>query len=122
MPLAKRDFRHVPAAVLRGFAPTEKRRLVTATGAPGITRGFIGVDVAVLAVKISEGALYPNLTLTASASQGSYPAFEVVKQTAASVVGTLTVPIYQGGAEYSAIRQSKETLGQQRLNLDVNRD
>jgi outer membrane protein len=27
-----------------------------------------------------------------------------------------------GGAEYSAIRQSKETLGQQRLNLDVNRD
>src|SRR5262249_7021637 len=34
----------------------------------------------------------------------------------------LTVPIYQGGAEYSAIRQNKETLGQQRLNLDVNRD
>ena len=33
-----------------------------------------------------------------------------------------TVPIYQGGAEYSAIRQNKETLGQQRLNLDVNRD
>ena len=32
------------------------------------------------------------------------------------------MPIYQGGAEYSAIRQSKETLGQQRLNLDVNRD
>ena len=34
----------------------------------------------------------------------------------------LTVPIYQGGGEYSTIRQSKETLGQQRLNLDVNRD
>ena len=81
-----------------------------------------GVDVAALAVKISEGALYPNATLTASASYGSYPAFEVVKQTAVSVLGTLTVPIYQGGAEYSAIRQSKETLGQQRLNLDINRD
>ena len=38
------------------------------------------------------------------------------------MLGTLTVPIYQGGAEYSAIRQSKETVGQQRLNLDVNRD
>jgi outer membrane protein len=34
----------------------------------------------------------------------------------------LTIPIYQGGTEYSAIRQSKETLGQQRLNIDVNRD
>ena len=89
---------------------------------PSVLAAMYGVDVAVLAVKISEGALYPNLTLTASASQGSYPAFEVARQTAASVLGTFTVPIYQGGAEYSAIRQSKETLGQQRLNLDINRD
>ena len=89
---------------------------------PSVLAAMYGVDVAVLAVKISEGALYPNLTLTASASQGQYPAFEVARQTAASVLGALTVPIYQGGAEYSAIRQSKETLGQQRLNLDINRD
>ena len=34
----------------------------------------------------------------------------------------MTAPVYQGGAEYSAIRQSKETLSQQRLNIDVNRD
>ena len=89
---------------------------------PSVLAAMYGVDVAALAVKISEGALYPNLTLTASASQGTNPAFEVAKETVASVIGTLTVPIYQGGAEYSAIRQSKETLGQQRLNLDINRD
>ena len=89
---------------------------------PSVLAAMYGVDVAALAVKISEGALYPNLTLTASASQGTNPAFEVARETAASVLGTLTVPIYQGGAEYSAIRQSKETLGQQRLNLDINRD
>ncbi len=29
------------------------------------------------------------------------------RQLLASVVGQLTVPIYQGGGEYSAIRQSK---------------
>jgi hypothetical protein len=39
-----------------------------------------------------------------------------------SAIAQLSVPIYQGGGEYSAVRQSKETLGQQRLNLDVNRD
>jgi outer membrane protein len=89
---------------------------------PSVLAAAYGVDVAELAVKISEGALYPNLTLTATASTGQNPAFEVVKQTAASVVGQLTIPIYQGGAEYSAIRQSKESLGQQRLNLDINRD
>jgi len=89
---------------------------------PSVLAAMYGVDVAALAVKISEGALYPNLTLSATAFYGAYPAFEAVKQAAASVAGTLTVPIYQGGAEYSAIRQSKETLGQQRLNLDINRD
>src|SRR5207342_3561665 len=34
----------------------------------------------------------------------------------------LTVPLYQGGAEYSTIRQAKETLGQRRLDLDTARD
>jgi outer membrane protein len=34
----------------------------------------------------------------------------------------LSVPLYQGGAEYSAIRLDKETLDQQRLNVDQVRD
>ena len=89
---------------------------------PSVLAAKYGVDVATLAVKISEGSLYPNLTLNASVLQGQDPAFEILKQTAVSVVGQLTIPLYQGGAEYSAIRQSKETLGQQRLSLDINRD
>ncbi len=40
----------------------------------------------------------------------------------ASVLGILSVPIYQGGSEYSLIRQAKETLGQKRLDLDNSRD
>jgi outer membrane protein len=40
----------------------------------------------------------------------------------ASLAAQLTVPLYQGGAEYAAIRQSKETLGQRRLDLDTARD
>ena len=40
----------------------------------------------------------------------------------ASATAQLTVPIYQGGQEYSLIRQSKETLGQQRVSLDTTRD
>ena len=89
---------------------------------PSVLAAMYGVDIAELTVKISEGALYPSLGLTASAAKSYEPVYNVNKQTLASVLGTLTIPIYQGGAEYSAIRQSKETLGQQRLNLDVNRD
>ncbi len=92
------------------------------TQSPSVLAAMYGVDIAELAVKISEGALYPNLALTASASRNYQPVYNINKQTLASVLGKLTIPIYQGGAEYSAIRQSKETVGQQRLNLDVNRD
>ena len=89
---------------------------------PSVLAAMYGVDIAELAVKINEGSLYPNLGLTASVSQNWDATYNVDKQFLASVVGQLTIPIYQGGGEYSAIRQSKETLGQQRLNLDVNRD
>jgi outer membrane protein len=89
---------------------------------PSVLAAIYGVDIAELTVKISEGALYPNLSLIGSVSKEWDPLYNVNKQTVASVLGTITVPVYQGGSEYSAIRQSKETLGQQRLNLDVNRD
>jgi outer membrane protein len=89
---------------------------------PSVLAAMYGVDIAELAVKINEGALYPNLALTASATQNDYPVYNTTRQFIGSVVGQLTIPIYQGGGEYSSIRQSKETLGQQRLNLDVNRD
>jgi outer membrane protein len=92
------------------------------TDSPSVLAAMYGVDIAELAVKISEGALYPNLSLTAGVTKSYLPVYNINKQTVASVVGTVTIPIYQGGAEYSAIRQSKETVGQQRLSLDVNRD
>ena len=43
---------------------------------PSVLAAMYGVDIAELAVKISEGALYPNLSVIASASQGWQPAFE----------------------------------------------
>ena len=39
-----------------------------------------GVDIAELAVKVSEGSLYPNLALTASVSKNYDPVYNVDKQ------------------------------------------
>jgi outer membrane protein len=118
-----------PGTLARGtpvdrLSPTVLARAITQGQAqsPSVLAAAYGVDVAELAVKISEAALYPNLTLQASAQEVAKSDFEVKGSTQVSVVGQLTIPIYQGGGEYSAIRQSKETLGLQRLNLDVNRD
>ncbi len=113
-----------PGTPVDRLSPPVLARAITEgeTQSPSVLAAMYGVDVAELAVKVSEGALYPNLGLTASVQKQWDPLFNINKETNISILGQLTVPIYQGGTEYSAIRQSKETLGQQRLNLDVNRD
>jgi outer membrane protein len=37
-------------------------------------------------------------------------------------MGQVTIPIYQGGAEYATTRQAKESLGQQELQTDSERN
>src|SRR5207247_5328578 len=88
---------------------------------PTITTAMYNVDIAVQQVKIAEGALAPTLSAVGSVQKqyGSATALAVLEALSASVGAQLSVPIYQGGAEYSAIRQAKETLGQRRLDLDT---
>jgi outer membrane protein len=89
---------------------------------PSVTAAMFGIDVSFLQVKVSEGALLPTVTLQGSVQQSYEQTLTFYRQFGASAVAQLNVPIYQGGAEYSLIRQSKETLAQQRLNLEQVRD
>jgi outer membrane protein len=91
---------------------------------PAIVASLHGVDAAELAVKISESALYPTASVTGAVTKEYDPAgFSVGTQVLAeSLIGSVTIPIYQGGAEYATIRQSKETLGQTELQTDQQRD
>jgi outer membrane protein len=89
---------------------------------PSVTAALYGVDVAQLQVKIAEGALWPTLALQGSVQQQNYPNILTPNLFLGTAMLSLTVPIYQGGAEYSAIRLDKETVGQQRLNADQVRD
>jgi outer membrane protein len=88
---------------------------------PNVTAAMYGVDVATLQVKIAEGALYPTASLQGTVQQANDPAVGIVHQFTAGIVAQLNIPLYQGGSESSLIRQSKETLGQQRLTLDLSR-
>jgi outer membrane protein len=89
---------------------------------PNVTAAMFGIDVSHLQVKINEGALLPTVTLQASAQQSYEQQISVPRQFVASGVAQVSIPIYQGGAEYGLIRQSKETLAQQRLALEQTRD
>jgi outer membrane protein len=89
---------------------------------PNVTAAMFGVDISYLQVKVSEGALFPTVTLQTSVQQSYEQTLAIFRSFGASSVVQLSVPVYQGGAEYSLIRQSKETLAQQRLNLELIRD
>ena len=89
---------------------------------PNVTAAMFGIDVSYLQVKVNEGALLPTVTALASIQEAYQPAITTPKQFLTSAIAQFNVPLYQGGAEYSLIRQSKETLSQQRLNLELTRD
>ena len=89
---------------------------------PNVTAAMYGVDVSFLQVKVNEGALFPTVTLQTSVQQSYEQTLTIFRSFGASTAVQLSVPVYQGGAEYSLIRQSKETLAQQRLNLEQIRD
>ena len=115
-----------PASPVDRYSPNTLP-VAVATGTannPAVTTAEYNVDAALQAVKVAEGALYPTVTVQGSYLNNwlSFSSLSTMNSYNASVIGTLSMPIYQGGSEYSAIRQNKETLGQKRLDLDTARD
>ncbi|MBX3568333.1 MAG: TolC family outer membrane protein [Rhizobiaceae bacterium] len=114
-PLAKL----LPKSVEQAFVIADKNH-------PAIIASEHLVDAAGFAVKATEGALLPQITGSAgvsrSATQTSPDAFSDGTNTSASIGASITVPIYQGGRVSAQVRQSKESLGQARIDVDVRRD
>ena len=86
---------------------------------PSISASLHGVDAAQLQVKIAEGALYPTIGISAAVSNqydaSGIPGFHVLS---GQLMGQISIPIYQGGAEYATTRQAKESLSQQEIQTD----
>jgi outer membrane protein len=116
--------RLTPARPVENRLPTSLEASIAASENqhPALAASRHGVDVASLQVKVAEGELLPVVSIQGTVSRDHDPSSTVDRNDSASVFGRLTVPIYQGGGEYSRVRQSKETLGQRRLEADVVRD
>lgn len=88
---------------------------------PVVTTAMYNVDLAEHVVQATEGQLLPNLQVLATAQKNWEQFLNIPQSSTLSILGQLSVPIYQGGVEYAAVRGAKETLGQRRLELDVGR-
>lgn len=115
-----------PGTPVDRFSPTSLSGAVGAGSAnhPSVTNAQYNIDVAQFQVKVAEGALYPTLSVQGNFTKNYLAAgsLNTMESYNASVLGQLSVPIYQGGGEYSLIRQAKETLGQRRIEADTARE
>lgn len=87
---------------------------------PAIRKQQHAVESAEADVDLSAGELLPSVALSSSITRS-----KSALRNASATVGqsgvvsmTLTVPIYQKGAVYSRLRESKYTLGSQKLTLN----
>lgn len=90
---------------------------------PAIQSALHNADAAELAVKLAEGQLYPTIGLAGNVNRRYDSQNQPGSRSySASIVGQLSVPIYEGGAVYALVRQTKEQFGQARLIADLQRE
>jgi outer membrane protein len=113
-----------PAAPVDRFSPHSLPDAIGVATAqhPNVATAQYNVDIAILQVKIAEGALYPTVSLQGTVQRNVETTLTAMQNFNATVAGQLSIPVYQGGAEFAAIRQAKETQGQRQMDLNVARD
>ncbi len=87
---------------------------------PAILGAGFDVDVAQTTIKVAESSLLPTVAVQASASRSkeSDSTLGTFGTDQASILGQITVPIYDGGTAASQTRQAKEVASQSRLVLE----
>jgi outer membrane protein len=88
---------------------------------PSITAANFNIDVASFNVKVIEGEFLPRVTVTGEVAHSDNDT-AAGWTNSASIVGQVSVPIYQAGEPDARARQAKETLGQLRIQHDLARD
>ena len=93
---------------------------------PAILSAQHSIDIAQLDVKIAEGELLPTVSVTGDVSRSWSDNIGTAgisgATNTASITGAINIPIYQGGRVHSKVRQTKEVLGQRRIELDLARE
>ena len=87
-------------------------------GNPQVLNAQANQEAATAGIEVADANLMPSIALSGLILQANNQKVQHDWQFEAQALITLTVPIYQAGAEYSKIRQAKETLGQSRNLVD----
>jgi outer membrane protein len=94
---------------------------LAAANNPNVVSALFAEAAAKDAVDVAFSALMPQLSVQGVAGQYVNQSTPRTYNPAGQVVASLTVPLYQGGSEYSAVRQARQTEQQARKTLDDQR-
>ncbi|MEM7424961.1 MAG: TolC family outer membrane protein [Pseudomonadota bacterium] len=106
----KRTLAKVPKSLKRAIRVAEEQN-------PTVLAASFTELAARYAIKVAKGNLLPTLSLAAEYSLRGSTSSTVTRTEAGSVVGSLSVPLYQGGGVFSSVREAKHTANQRRLEI-----
>lgn len=100
--------RSLDSAVSRGFSSH-----------PSVLAAQYNVDAADFQINANKAALLPGVSVSGTLT--GVDSNVAGRSTTKSVSGTVSVPIYSGGANYARIRQAKQTLAQRKAQVESTR-
>ncbi len=105
-------------ADLPGIPEAEEEALRLALDSNPALRAAIEAETAARrAVDIAVGGLLPSARVDVTLSHSEDDDNLQTQSDSATITGTVTVPLYQSGAEYSAIRQARESSSAARIRI-----
>jgi len=84
---------------------------------PNILAAAYSEEASRFAVEVSKGDLLPELSLSAQYGMRHQPSSLITTREAGAIFGNLRIPLYQGGAVYSRVREAKQTNNQRRMEI-----
>ncbi|MCF8469883.1 MAG: TolC family outer membrane protein [Parvibaculum sp.] len=106
-----------PDALVGLPATEDEAREIAARNNPTLLAARYAEEASREAIAVAKGALLPSVDLQAQYQYGRDPSSTIRDVEESSLLGVLTIPLYQSGAEYSAVRQAKELHNQSRLQV-----
>jgi len=91
---------------------------MAATNNPTVVAALFDDAAAKDAVDVAFSALMPQISLSASGTTTNNSLQPHTSANGGQVLATLSVPLYQGGAEHSGVRQARQTQQQTRKQVD----
>lgn len=96
----------------------QEGRAIAAANNPNVIAALFNDSAAKDNFDLQYSALMPNVSIQGTASRNDNTQQNNLRTNSAQVLANLTVPIYQGGAEYAAIRQARQLEQQARKTVD----